>query len=96
MMKRLFLILLLAASAMSLDARKLTILHMNDTHSHIEPERTGSRKGHGGVIEQAAVIDSVRAAEGKRNVLLLHGGDFSQGTSYLTFFPQNPCCMLQL
>ena len=42
MMKRLFLILLLAASAMSLDARKLTILHMNDTHSHIEPERTGA------------------------------------------------------
>ena len=84
MMKRLFLILLLAASAMSLDARKLTILHMNDTHSHIEPERTGSRKGHGGVIEQAAVIDSVRAAEGKRNVLLLHGGDFSQGTSYFS------------
>ena len=84
MMKRLFLILILAASAMSMDARKLTILHLNDTHSHIEPERTGSFKGHGGVIEQAAVIDSVRRAEGRRNVLLVHCGDFSQGTSYFS------------
>jgi len=65
--------------------RKLTILHVNDTHSHVEPfpERNGNGQV-GGVIERAAFIDSVRKAEGKRNVLLLHAGDFSQGTSYFT------------
>jgi len=65
-------------------SQNLTILHLNDTHSHIEPERGGRDNGRGGVIEQAAYIDSVRLADGKSNVLLLHAGDFSQGTSYFT------------
>ena len=64
--------------------RDLVIVHINDTHSHIDPERVGESKGRGGVIEQAAFIDSVRTASGASNVLLLHGGDFSQGTSYFT------------
>ena len=83
-MKKILLIFMLAAAAFSLDARKLTILHMNDTHSHIEPERNGEQAGRGGVIEQAAIVDSVRRADGRRNVLLLHAGDFSQGSSYFT------------
>lgn len=58
----------------------LVILHLNDTHSHLDPQRDGS----GGVIERAAYIDSVRMAEGKNNVLLLHAGDFNQGSSYYT------------
>ena len=61
---------------------ELTIVHVNDTHSHLEPDRSGRNKGLGGVIERAAMIDSIRKAEGKRNVLFLHAGDFSQGTSY--------------
>ena len=68
----------------SLNAQDLTILHFNDTHSHIDPQRSGEHKGRGGVIEHAAYIDSVRCADGKRNVLLLHAGDFGQGTSYFT------------
>ena len=64
--------------------RRLTILHVNDTHSHLEPERSGDREGQGGVIERAAYRDSVVKADGKRNVLLLHAGDFSQGTSYFS------------
>ena len=63
---------------------KLVILHLNDTHSHFEPLRSGAEAGQGGVIERAAYIDSVRAAEGEENVLLLHAGDFSQGSSYFT------------
>ncbi|MBQ9185345.1 MAG: metallophosphatase [Bacteroidales bacterium] len=62
----------------------LVILHLNDTHSHFEPIRSGSDSLRGGVIERAAYIDSVRNAEGAENVLLLHAGDFSQGTSYFT------------
>ena len=63
---------------------KLVILHLNDTHSHFEPLRSGAEAGQGGVIERSAYIDSVRAAEGEENVLLLHAGDFSPGTSYFT------------
>lgn len=74
------LTLTLTASAQ----RKLTILHLNDTHSHVEPFPRDYYGQVGGVIERAAFIDSVRKAEGKRNVLLLHAGDFSQGTSYFT------------
>ena len=64
----------------------LVILHVNDTHSHFEPvamDDDGSVLL-GGVIERAAYIDSVRKADGAENVLLLHAGDFSQGTSYFT------------
>lgn len=70
--------------ALSAGAQNLTIIHINDTHSHIDPQRSGEYVGRGGVIEQAAYIDSVRCADGKRNVLLLHAGDYGQGTSYFT------------
>lgn len=83
-MKRLLTAICIAMASMSLNAQDLTILHVNDTHSHIDPQRSGDDKGRGGVIEQAAYIDSVRCADGKRNVLLVHAGDFSQGTSYFT------------
>lgn len=62
----------------------LTIVHVNDTHSHLEPERSGEFVGQGGILERAAYIDSVRTADGWDNVLLLHAGDFCQGTSYFT------------
>ena len=51
---------------------ELVILHVNDTHSHYEPVNYGSRKGQAGVIERAALVDSVRAVHGDENVLLLH------------------------
>lgn len=70
--------------ALSAGAQNLTVIHINDTHSHIDPQRSGEYVGRGGVIEQAAYIDSVRCADGKRNVLLLHAGDYGQGTSYFT------------
>lgn len=78
------MILTAMLSFLSLEAQELTIIHFNDTHSHVDPERAGDYKGRGGVIEQAAYIDSVRTADGKRNVLLLNAGDFSQGSSYFT------------
>ena len=83
-MKRILTAISIVMASMSLNAQDLTILHVNDTHSHIDPQRSGEHKGRGGVIEQAAYIDSVRCADGKRNVLLVHAGDFSQGTSYFT------------
>lgn len=83
-MKKFVFVLVAAFAAVSVNAQELTIIHFNDTHSHVDPQRAGEHKGLGGVIEQAVYIDSVRCADGKRNVLLLHAGDFSQGTSYFT------------
>ena len=76
--------LLFPAATPATAQKKLTIIHLNDTHSHLEPERTGDDAGRGGVIERAAYRDSVIRAEGRRNVLMLHAGDFNQGTSYFS------------
>lgn len=81
-------ILAMAALALALCAcrnePRLVIIHTNDTHSHFEPIRSGTDAGRGGVIERAAFIDSVRNAVGEDKVLLLHAGDFCQGTSYFS------------
>ena len=87
MRKTFIFILIILAAALSCsrrESRHLVIIHTNDTHSHLEPVRSGAEAGRGGIIERAAYIDSVMAAEGRENVLLLHAGDFSQGTSYFT------------
>ncbi|MBO4465227.1 MAG: metallophosphoesterase [Bacteroidales bacterium] len=86
MRKNVFVLALAALLAVSCGttSASLSILHVNDTHSHLDATRNGSRKGRGGVIERAAIIDSVRNARGSSNVVLLHAGDFNQGTSYYT------------
>ncbi|MCD8312675.1 MAG: metallophosphoesterase [Bacteroidales bacterium] len=82
-MKKTIILMVTAFFAfVSLNAQDLTILHLNDTHSHIDPIRGGRDDGHGGVIECAAYVDSVRSAVGKKNLLMVHAGDFGQGTSY--------------
>ena len=83
-MKKLVFVLIALSTFVAAQAQDLVILHLNDTHSHVDPERSGKNVGEGGSIEQAAYIDQVRAEVGKKNVLLLHAGDFSQGTSYFT------------
>lgn len=82
-MKRL-LIISAALLLMGACTPRLVILHCNDTHSHFEPARGEGIDGQGGCIEMAAYVDSVRLANGEDKVLLLHAGDFSQGTSYFT------------
>ena len=80
-------LIILAAALLAVCAcqkPKLVILHTNDTHSHFEPLRGGPDDGVGGVIERAAFVDSIRTVYGKDRVLLLHAGDFSQGSSYFT------------
>ena len=60
----------------------ITILHTNDTHSCIEPEKTGAA----GVVNRAAVIAQYRDSLGVENVLLFDCGDFSQGSLYYNVF----------
>ena len=58
-MKRIIMITAALMAVLSLDAQNLTVLHFNDTHSHVDPQRSGEYKGLGGVVEQAAYVDSV-------------------------------------
>ena len=66
------------------DAQRLVILHTNDTHSQIDPCRVGRGKGLGGVERRIQYINEIREQYGKKNVLLLDGGDYNQGTPYFT------------
>ena len=63
---------------------KITILHTNDMHSHIEPFKSGRNKGLGGMAQRAALIESIRNKED--HVLLLDSGDIFQGTPYFNFY----------
>ncbi len=64
------------------DRKKVTILHTNDTHSHIDPFPLNHSKypGQGGVERRKKLIDLIREEE--KNVLLLDAGDIFQGTPF--------------
>lgn len=66
--------------------RKITILHTNDVHSHIDPfpENDPKYPGMGGAARRAALIKQIRAEE--QHVVLLDAGDIFQGTPYFNFF----------
>lgn len=61
---------------------KITILHTNDVHSHIEPFPINDPKypNLGGAARRAALISKIRNTE--EHVLLLDAGDIFQGTPY--------------
>jgi|SaaInlStandDraft_1057018.scaffolds.fasta_scaffold07537_4 5'-nucleotidase len=63
---------------------KITILHTNDMHSHIQPFTSGRNKGLGGMAQRAGLINSIREKED--HVLLLDAGDIFQGTPYFNFY----------
>src|SRR6187549_1628848 len=65
---------------------KLTILHTNDVHSHIDPFEDNHPKypGMGGVARRSAIIKKIRTEE--RNVLLFDAGDIFQGTPYYNMY----------
>jgi len=66
--------------------KKITILHTNDVHSHIDPFPKDHPKnpGMGGVAKRASVIEKIRKEES--NVLLLDAGDIFQGTPYFNYY----------
>ncbi|MCH5346758.1 MAG: bifunctional metallophosphatase/5'-nucleotidase [Muribaculaceae bacterium] len=61
-------------------AQRVVILHTNDTHSQIDPDKNNQ----GGVLRRKVLIDSVRAAE--PNVMLVDAGDAVQGSLFFTLF----------
>ena len=65
---------------------KITILHTNDVHSHIDafgPE-DGRNANKGGVARRASLIESIRKEN--PNTLLLDAGDIFQGTPYFNYY----------
>ena len=66
--------------------RHITILHTNDTHSHIEPFKPSHRRhaNKGGVARRATLVGQVRKEN--PNTLLLDAGDIFQGTPYFNYF----------
>ncbi|MGH2666668.1 bifunctional metallophosphatase/5'-nucleotidase [Flavobacterium sp.] len=68
------------------EVRKITILHTNDVHSHIDPFPATDPKNpnQGGVARRAAIIEQIRKEE--PNVLLLDAGDIFQGTPYFNYY----------
>lgn len=63
---------------------KLTILHTNDMHCHIEAFSGGKYDGKGGLNNLCRLVDQIRKEE--ENVLLLDAGDMFQGTPYFNFY----------
>lgn len=62
------------------DSSHLIILHTNDTHSQIDPDRHDK----GGIARRKVLVDSVRAEH--QNVMLIDAGDAVQGSLYYTLF----------
>ncbi|WP_353778541.1 metallophosphoesterase [Winogradskyella sp. 3972H.M.0a.05] len=66
--------------------KRITILHTNDVHSHIDPfgPEDGRNANKGGVARRASLIDSIRKES--PNTLLLDAGDIFQGTPYFNYY----------
>ena len=66
--------------------KHITILHTNDTHSHIEPFPSDHYKtpNQGGVARRATLIENIRKEN--PNTLLLDAGDIFQGTPFFNFY----------
>lgn len=65
---------------------KITVLHTNDVHSHIDAfgPNDGRNANKGGVARRASLIDTIRYEN--PNTLLLDAGDIFQGTPYFNYY----------
>lgn len=70
----------------SQSSKRITILHTNDVHSHIDPfgPNDGRNANKGGVARRASLIEAVRKEN--PNTLLLDAGDIFQGTPYFNYY----------
>ncbi len=82
----LFLSVNVAVDVCAQNEKQLIILHVNDTHSRIEPmpENDSRNPNQGGMGRNQAYIQSVRNEN--PDVLAFHAGDFVQGTPYFNMF----------
>jgi len=66
--------------------KRITILHTNDTHSHIDPFPAdhSNYPNMGGAARRASYVNKIRNEN--PNVLLLDAGDMFQGTPYFNYY----------
>lgn len=77
---------LTVSSANASKTKKITILHTNDVHSHIDPfgPNDGRNANKGGVARRASLVESIRKEN--PNTLLFDAGDIFQGTPYFNYY----------
>ncbi|WP_036385428.1 metallophosphatase [Muricauda sp. MAR_2010_75] len=73
-------------SCSGLGTKKLTILHTNDVHSHIDPFPASHSQypNLGGIARRASLVEQIRNEN--PNTLLFDAGDIFQGTPYFNFY----------
>jgi 5'-nucleotidase len=66
--------------------KHITLLHTNDTHSHIDPFEVSHPKNpnKGGIARRATLVDQIRREN--PNTLLFDAGDIFQGTPYFNYY----------
>ena len=66
--------------------KKITILHTNDVHSHIDPfpKEHSEFPNLGGLARRATLVEAIRKEN--PNTLLFDAGDIFQGTPYFNFY----------
>lgn len=66
--------------------KHITILHTNDTHSHIDPFAPTDAKypNKGGIARRAMLVEQIRKEN--PHTLLLDAGDIFQGTPYFNYY----------
>lgn len=76
----------LGLQSFSNSSKKITILHTNDVHSHIDPfgPEDGRNANLGGVARRFTLIESIRKEN--PNTLLFDAGDIFQGTPYFNYY----------
>jgi len=76
----------LGLQSFSNSSKKITILHTNDVHSHIDPfgPKDGRNANKGGVARRYTLIESIRKEN--PNTLLFDAGDIFQGTPYFNYY----------
>jgi 5'-nucleotidase len=76
----------LGLQSFSNSSKKITILHTNDVHSHIDPfgSDDGRNANQGGVARRYTLIESIRKEN--PNTLLFDAGDIFQGTPYFNYY----------
>ncbi|OIQ22416.1 MAG: metallophosphatase [Flavobacterium sp. MedPE-SWcel] len=76
----------LSSFAAESEVKRITILHTNDTHSHIDPLAADDPRNPnmGGAARRATLVNKVR--EQNPNTLLLDAGDIFQGTPYFNYY----------
>lgn len=74
------------ASCRQKQIKKVTILHTNDVHSHIDPfpKDHSEFANLGGLARRASLVASIR--QENTNTLLFDAGDIFQGTPYFNFY----------